>query len=174
MSGGELGVVELGETLVAPFAVSAGDDVPAEPTSLPTYRVYGQGTAPVTNGLGSASKLDTGTVTNASNATPIVITQASHGLQTGTSVTVSGVTGNTAANGTFSVIRVTADTYSLTGSSGNGAYASGGVAHVTGLYRLSIAVTAGDGYEAGKTYHVHVTWTIASVQYAALFSFRVI
>ena len=174
MSGGELGVVELGSTLAAPIAVSAGDDVPADPSALPTYRVYGSGTTPVANGTGSASKMDTGVVANASNATPIVISQAAHGLQTGSSVTVAGVLGNTSANGTFSVIRITADTYSLTGSSGNGAYASGGTTHVTGLYRLSIAATAGDGYEAGKTYHVHVTWTIAGVQYSALYSFRVI
>lgn len=174
MTVGDLGTVELGETLTAAFVASAGDDVPADPTALPAYRVYGEAAVPLTNGTGSASKLDTGTVTGATNATPIVVTSASHGLQTGTPVVVSGVLGNTAANGDFTVIRINANTFSLTGSSGNGPYTSGGTWHVAGLYRLSIDAIAGDGYEAGKTYHVHVSWILDSVAYAAVFSFKVI
>lgn len=67
-----------------------------------------------------------GNVTNATNATPIVITSPNHGLTTGNVVTVSGVAGNTAANGAFNVTVIDANTFSLDGSAGNGAYTSGG------------------------------------------------
>src|SRR5262249_36588531 len=40
-------------------------------------------------------------ITGASNAAPIVITSNSHGLSTGQKVFISGVGGNTAANGTW-------------------------------------------------------------------------
>lgn len=173
-SGGELGVVELGGTLTAPVSVSAGGDVPADPTGLPTFRVYGSGPTPLSGSLASLSKIDTGTITGASNATPIVVTSAAHGLQTGMSIVVSGVLGNTAANGTFAVTKVNDNSFSLGGSSGNGAYTSGGTWHVAGLYQVSIDVTAGNGYESGRTYFVHASWTIAAVVYTAVYSFRVI
>ncbi|MEX2185844.1 MAG: hypothetical protein WD875_03580, partial [Pirellulales bacterium] len=84
-----------------------------------------------------------GAVTGATNATPIVITSNGHGLANGEQVTISGAVGNTAANGTFTVSNVTANTFRLNGSVGNGAYTSGGtwvmaaapagaVAHVVG------------------------------------------
>lgn len=71
------------------------------------------------------------TITDATNATPIVVTSAGHGLLTGDGVEQSGVGGNTAANGDFWVTRVTDNTYSLQDLShvnvaGNGAYTSGG------------------------------------------------
>jgi len=65
-------------------------------------------------------------ITGASNATPIVITIVGHGLVTGDQVTVADVLGNTAANGSWTIIKLTADTFSLTGSVGTGAYTSGG------------------------------------------------
>lgn len=69
----------------------------------------------------------TGAVTGASNASPIVITTSStKELQNGMKVTISGVNGNTAANGTFTVSNVTATTFQLNGSSGNGGYTGGG------------------------------------------------
>jgi subtilisin-like proprotein convertase family protein len=70
--------------------------------------------------------LATGAVTDASNATPIVITSVDHALQTGDLVEISGVTGNTAANGLFSVKKIDNDTFELVGSAGNGAYIAGG------------------------------------------------
>lgn len=66
-------------------------------------------------------------VTAASNATPIVITTSdTTGLVAGDVVTIAGVTGNTAANGQFAIANVTATTFELVGSAGNGAYVSGG------------------------------------------------
>lgn len=66
------------------------------------------------------------TISGATNASPIVITSTAHGFADDESVTVQGVGGNTAANGVWLVANVTADTFELVGSSGNGAYTSGG------------------------------------------------
>lgn len=65
-------------------------------------------------------------VTGASNATPIVVDCVGHGFADGDKVTISGVLGNTAANGTHTVANKTADTFELSGVAGNGAYVSGG------------------------------------------------
>jgi hypothetical protein len=70
-----------------------------------------------------------GTITGATNASPIVITEASHGRSTGDIVVVHGVGGNTAANDTWKITVLTDDTYSLDGSTGNAAYTSGGSAY---------------------------------------------
>jgi len=59
-------------------------------------------------------------ITSSTNATPIVVTKVAHGLATGDIITVNGHATNTAANGRWTVIRVDADTFSLTGSVGNG------------------------------------------------------
>ncbi|HUB68022.1 MAG TPA: hypothetical protein VL981_11110, partial [Candidatus Methylacidiphilales bacterium] len=74
------------------------------------------------------------TVTNATNASPIVITTtAAHNAIAGQTVTISGVGGNTNANGTFTVASVpTATSMTLyaqnttTAINGNAAYTSGG------------------------------------------------
>jgi hypothetical protein len=65
-------------------------------------------------------------VSGASNASPIVVTSTGHSLNTGDAISISGVAGNTAANGTFTVTKVNANTFSLNGSTGNAAYTSGG------------------------------------------------
>lgn len=70
-------------------------------------------------------------ITGATNANPIVITSTAHGYSNGDKVTISGVGGNTAANGTFLVAGAAADTFQLTtlagvNVAGNGAYTSGG------------------------------------------------
>jgi hypothetical protein len=59
-------------------------------------------------------------ITDATNASPIVITSDAHSLKTGMSVVIKGVQGNTAANGTFSVTMLDANRFSLDGSHGNG------------------------------------------------------
>lgn len=69
----------------------------------------------------------TKTITAASNATPISVTATAHGYTTGDGVVITGVGGNTATNGTWIIDVVDANTYTLRGSVGNGAYTSGGV-----------------------------------------------
>lgn len=66
-------------------------------------------------------------VASASNASPILIGSAAHGLVTGDAVTISGVLGNTAANGTFTVTVTNSTHFQLDGSTGNGTYTGGGV-----------------------------------------------
>lgn len=68
------------------------------------------------------------TVSNATNATPIVITAVAHSFLTGDKVYIIGVGGNTAANGVFTITKIGADTFSLDGSVGNGAFSSNGTA----------------------------------------------
>jgi hypothetical protein len=75
-------------------------------------------------------------ITGATNATPIVITANSHGLQNGDVVYISEVGGNTAANGTWVVANVAANTYELTGSVGNGAYTAS-----TGWHNARVGAT---------------------------------
>ena len=66
-------------------------------------------------------------ITAVTNAAPIVITSTDHGLTNGQEVIVSEVGGNTNANGTHTVANVTVDTFELSGSTGNGAWTSGGI-----------------------------------------------
>lgn len=71
-------------------------------------------------------------ITGATNATPIVITATSHGFSNGDIVTISGVGGNTAANGVFRIANQATNTFELThrdtgaNIAGSGAYTSGG------------------------------------------------
>ena len=75
-----------------------------------------------------SSSTTTYLVTGATNASPIVITVGStSGLTTSTKVYLSGVGGNIAANGQWSISSITGTQFSLVGSAGNGAYTSGGI-----------------------------------------------
>jgi hypothetical protein len=65
-------------------------------------------------------------ITQATNSDPIQVTAASHGLSDGDVVIVSGVLGNTAANGIWATGSVDDDNVTLTGSEGNGDWTSGG------------------------------------------------
>lgn len=62
----------------------------------------------------------------ATNASPIVITATAHGLSDGNIIILHDALGNTAANGTWKVANKTDDTFELYGSTGNGAWTSGG------------------------------------------------
>lgn len=84
--------------------------------------------------LGSAgSAADLITISGATNATPIVITlAANHGLKNGDRIAVAGITGNTGANGEWTLASVGATTATLLGSVGNGAY--GGTPRVARIF----------------------------------------
>lgn len=70
-------------------------------------------------------------ITSSTNATPIVITRAAHGLTTGDTVVITGHATNTNANGTWEVNVLTSSTFELVGSVGNG------VGGATGTFRKS-------------------------------------
>lgn len=157
-------------TLHGALLVVDGSGTPINADALPTFRVYGP------HGFlidGSCTKKETGTISNATNATPIVVTCAGHGLTTGARVTVSGVTGNTAANGTFTVTRVDANTFSLDGSTGTGAYGSGGEWNTTGLYAYEIDCLGASGFEASECYHGLFVYEVSSTAMGQLHAFNV-
>ncbi len=83
------------------------------------------------------------TVTGATNATPISITCTAHGYSTGDTVVITGVGGNTNANGTWEITSTGANTFTLDGSVGNGT-GSDGTARLRNntVVRLASAVTA--------------------------------
>lgn len=74
--------------------------------------------------LGSAgSAADLIVISGASNATPIVVTVAANsGLKDGDRVAISGITGNTNANGIWTIKMASSTTFQLVGSAGNGTY----------------------------------------------------
>ena len=134
------------------------DNIPAEPAAAPRLRVYSGTNGLVANGTGTAASFETAGVESATNASPIVVGSTAHGLTVGQVVLISGVTGNTAANGTFVIAAVTTDTFTLTGSTGNGAYAGGGTWKTKGLYKVTLTGGVLAALEAGKTYTVLITW----------------
>ncbi len=84
-------------------------------------------------GAAPTAKSGTVAITGATNATPIVVTAVAHGLTTGDMVSITGVLGNTAANGLYFIAVLTVDTFQLLGSIGNAAYTSGGTVTKTAL-----------------------------------------
>ena len=88
------------------------------------------GTAGSIRGSGGSTLAITGTTGNA--VSPIVVTTLANTLATGQIVTITGTTGNTAANGNFAIVALTATTFSLVGTTGNGAWVSGGTVAILG------------------------------------------
>lgn len=84
--------------------------------------------------LGSAgSAADLITISSTTNATPIVATFAANsGLKSGDRIAIAGITGNTQANGEWTLNMLTATTGQLVGSVGNGAH--GGTARVARVF----------------------------------------
>ncbi len=75
-------------------------------------------------------------ISAATNATPIVITlNAGHGLKNGDRIAIAGVTGNTNANGEWTLASVTATTAVLQGSVGNGTF--GGTPRVATIFDIT-------------------------------------
>jgi len=65
-------------------------------------------------------------ISAATNTSPITATCVSHGFETGNQVEIMRVAGNTAANGIWTITKLGQDTFSLNGTTGNGAYTSNG------------------------------------------------
>ena len=79
---------------------------------------------------GPARTIPAITATNTSS--PIQVTAVAHGLATGDVVTIAGTVGQTGANGTFVITVLSADTFTLGGSTSVGAWVSGGTITFTG------------------------------------------
>lgn len=154
MKTGYAGLVTLNATIDKVVVSVDGSDVPLDADALPTYRIYGPAGVLET---GSVSYKDTGSITGATNATPTVVTSVGHGLTTGTKITISGILGNTGANGTYVITKLTSNTFSIAvDTSGGSAYTSGGVWHVTGVYDIALSPTTGKNYASGGVYNVFV------------------
>lgn len=82
--------------------------------------------SPISATFQASSSGVVGNISNASFAAPIQITSNGHGLTTGTIVLVSGVGGNSSADGTWTITVVDANNFTLNGSSGNSAYTGSG------------------------------------------------
>jgi hypothetical protein len=109
----------------------------------------------------------TKTLTAATNATPIAITVTGHGYSTGDTVVVTGVVGNTAANGTWEITVTDANTFTLDGSAGNGNRTAGGTVRLRNNTRvmLTTAVTqniasTGPGRAAWTSADANVTTSL--------------
>lgn len=165
-----LGWMDEGIAATFPFPLAV-NGVPVVPDSTPTFRVLGADGV-VTSGTGNLSLMESGSITGATQATPIVITSATHRVSTGQLVYISGVLGNTAANGTFVATFVDANTFSIS-ATGNGAYTSGGTWSTKGLYKVVLSGAILSTLEAGKTYTIVVTFTVSAVTYTVQASFTV-
>lgn len=155
-----IGFVELEDTYNGVALVRDASLTPINIDASLTFRVYGPDGL-VAAATSVASLLDHGTISGATNATPIVVTCANHGLSTGTFITVSGVVGNTGANGTTTITSIDTNTFSLDGSVGSGAYTSGGIWNVTGLYTYAIVCSAANGFEVNTSYEVLLQGKVA-------------
>lgn len=101
--------------------------------------------SPYQGNAANITQFSTTTITNATNATPIAITtSAAHLYASGDTVVITGVVGNTAANGTFVIVVTGSTSFTLTGSVGNGAYTSGGTAKDTNLLPYAAQPSNGD------------------------------
>lgn len=84
--------------------------------------------------LGTAgSAADTITITGSTNATPIVVTfGAGHGKKDGDRIAIAGITGNTAANGEWTLQFTGTNAAKLLGSVGNGTH--GGTPRIATIF----------------------------------------
>src|SRR3990167_1153215 len=78
---------------------------------------------------------------SSTDATPIVVTMTAHGFKTGDTIKISGHTVNVAANGTWVITKVDANSFSLDSSVGSGAGAGG--ADGTGGFLNQTGLTTG-------------------------------
>ena len=168
-----LGHIELESTVDFHVFCESTAGVPTDASSDPTYKIYGS-SGPMSNGTGTTTEAETGSVADATNATPINIQSTAHGLVTGQNVTVASVGGNTAANGTFDVTKVDADNFTLDSSVGNGAYTSGGLWHVTGFYSGSHSILAANGYDRSERYRIVYSATVSSAAVQDVDNFEVV
>jgi hypothetical protein len=68
----------------------------------------------------------TGSIQDATQDTPIVVTSAGHGLASGARVRITGVQGNSSANGLWTISVIDGDHFALNASYGGDPYTSGG------------------------------------------------
>lgn len=149
------------QTAVSPSAIYVMDDkvetIPSMGNSVvgslryDYVRIQNELVLPSTCGLITAVNVDGGSISNCvDNGSGLIrVSVSGHGLTTGDGVTISGVSGTTEANGTFTVTVIDANTFDLQSSTFNNAYTSGGTA--TGLtYEITVEtvpISSGDSID---------------------------
>lgn len=80
-------------------------------------------------------------IVSSTNATPIAVTATAHGYTSGDTVTIAGHTVNTNANGTWIITVTGANTFTLTGSAGNGVGGATGAVQKGNRMRIGMDAT---------------------------------
>src|SRR5579864_5372155 len=103
--------------------------------------------------LTSNAYINGATITAASSQTPIQITtQFANSFATGQQIFISGVTGNTNANGLFTITVTSPTTFTLNGSTAGPAYTGGGIAaaqFTSSTSSVELSLNIGSGNVAG-------------------------
>lgn len=120
----------------------------------------------------------TQSIASSTNATPIVVTHTAHGSSNGDTRIISGHTTNTNANGTWTVANVTANTYELVGSVGNGVGGASGTSRKANNFVVTLASavtknvacprdgeTGNRGTKTNWTASANVTCTVLTTDY---------
>lgn len=131
-----------------------------------TIRVMGS-PAPTSlgiNGTWTGNRLlNTISISSSTNATPIEITTASHGLVTGDTVIITGHTTNTNANGTWEITYVSATKFTLDGSTGNGVGGATGTVRPRTNTRIKLASSLTQNVASyGNRGNGRTAWTASS------------
>ena len=150
---------DIRSSFVVPIQCLGANDVPQLPDAAPTYRIYG---AAGLVGSGTCTDLLTGTITGVTNANPAVVTDADHGLTSGTVVRITGVVGATGVNDqNLPVTRLSSSTFSVAVAAG-GAYVSGGTWKIVGAYYALIDGANLAALEAGQSYFVIFDYLVSA------------
>ncbi len=98
------------------------------------------------------------TISSASNSTPILVqTSTNHGLSGTETIFINDVLGNTSANGFWKISVLSPNQFTLEGSTGNGAYTSGGKVRVCTVSTFAADVAGPGGTSAVGTITETVT-----------------
>ena len=95
-------------------------------------------------------------VSGATSATPISVTTATHSYVTGDVVTISGVEGNTCANGDWKVTVTSATVFTLDGSVGVGCGTYSGGSNDTSTLKGKRATGASSWYDTSNAAYVRI------------------
>jgi hypothetical protein len=138
---GSIAATDTSVTIASPVSDILGNSVTLDANRLDRWIAFNvtrsnyclvnnSGATTLTSILGQHLGGSTVALSDATNASPIKITSttdlAAAGWVNGRVVKISGVVGNTAANGTWQINNIAGFTADLLGSVGNGAYSSGG------------------------------------------------
>jgi hypothetical protein len=175
-------------TTVTPHTLSSGDYVKVSGTGTTANGVWQVGVVgPSTfllvgsvwaaNGAGGTFSQVSGLVAGATNTAPITITSvaSTSGVTNNEAVTVMDVGGNAGANGTYVAAITALNTFELTGSTGTGAYTSGGFyllgsalgvppMAATNTYTVVVKETPSVSLGAPSTLELEPTVSIVSLQ----------